>query len=211
MGCGLVIGSPRGTPLAAVRWVRVGSLNGPKLAAVRSAIGAYAPDAQIEGVAVESGVPDQPVGFDEIIRGARNRAARALSEQRCDLAIGIEDGLVALPTGRAAGELAHLNIGCVAVTDGKRDSIGFSSAFGYPPACTIPAVNDREPIGVVFDRFWEAHRGESAAQPSALSTGNIGRLSHGVLPRAEYARQGVLCALVAFVQPDLYGFDEEAP
>jgi hypothetical protein len=25
-----------------------------------------------------------------------------------------------------------------------------------------------------------------------------------VLPRAEYARHGVLCALVAFVQPDLY-------
>jgi non-canonical (house-cleaning) NTP pyrophosphatase len=48
------------------------------------------------------------------------------------------------------------------------------------------------------------------AKPSALSTGNIGRLSNGVLPRAEYARHGVLCALVAFVQPDLYGFEEGA-
>lgn len=204
-----MFGSSRGNPLVAVRWVRVGSLNEPKLAAVRSAIGAYAPDAQVEGVSVTSGVPEQPVGFEEIIRGARNRAARAFSKLRCDLAIGIEDGLVALPTGGVPGETAHLNIGCVAITDGKRDSIGFSSAFGYPLACTIPAVDDREPIGVVFDRFWEAHRGESPAQPSALSTGNIGRLSDGVLPRAEYARQGVLCALVAFVQPDLYGFDED--
>jgi len=65
-------------------------------------------------------------------------------------------------------------------------------------------------IGAGFDRLWEAHRGESAAKPSALSTGNIGRLSNGVLPRAEYARHGVLCALVAFVQPDLYGFEEGA-
>jgi inosine/xanthosine triphosphatase len=190
--------------------VRVGSVNEPKLAAVRSAIGAYAPDAKIEGIAVASGVPEQPVGFEEIIRGARNRAAGAVSESPCDLGIGIEDGLVPLPTGGSEGEGVHLNIGCVAITDGKRTSIGFSSAFGYPPECSNPAVRDREPIGAAFDRLWEAHRGDSAAKPSALSTGNIGRLSNGVLPRAEYARHGVLCALVAFVQPDLYGFEEDA-
>ena len=65
----------REKPLAAVRWVRVGSVNEPKLAAVRSAFGAYAPDAKIEGVAIASGVSEQPVGFEEVIRGARNRPA----------------------------------------------------------------------------------------------------------------------------------------
>jgi inosine/xanthosine triphosphatase len=205
-----VTGFSREKPLAAVRWVRVGSVNEPKLAAVRSAIGAYAPEAEIEGVEVASGVPEQPVGLEEVIRGARNRAAGALKGSTCDLGIGIEDGLVPLPTGGSEGEVVHLNIGCVAITDGGRISIGFSSAFGYPPECSIPAVRDRKPIGAVFDRLWEARRGESAANPSALSTGNIGRLSNGVLPRAEYARQGVLCALVAFVQPDLYGFEEAA-
>jgi inosine/xanthosine triphosphatase len=205
-----VTGASGKKSLAAVRWVRVGSVNEPKLAGVRSAIGAYAPDAKIEGVAVASGVPEQPVGFEEIIRGARNRAARAASGSPCDLGIGIEDGLVPLPTGDPEGEVVHLNIGCVAITDGERTSIGFSSAFGYPPECSIPAVRDREPIGAAFDRLWEAHRGDPAAKPSALSTGNIGRLSNGVLPRAEYARHGVLCALVAFVQPDLYGFEEGA-
>jgi inosine/xanthosine triphosphatase len=205
-----VTGISRDKPLAAVRWVRVGSVNEPKLAAVRSAIGAYAPDAKIEGVAVASGVLEQPVGFEEIILGARNRAAGAVSGSSCDLGIGIEDGLVPLPTVGPAGEVAHLNIGCVAITDGERTSIGFSSAFGYPPECSIPAVRDREPIGAAFDRLWEAHRGDSAVKPSALSTGNIGRLSNGMLPRAEYARHGVLCALVAFVQPDLYGFEEGA-
>ncbi len=200
----------RGESLATVRWVRVGSVNEPKLAAVRSAIGAYAPDAKIEGVAVASGVSEQPVGFEEVIRGARNRAANALSGSPCDLGIGIEDGLVPLPTGGSEDEVVHLNIGYVAITDGKRTSIGFSSAFGYPPVCSLPAVRDREPIGAVFDRLWESRGGELSAKPSALSTGNIGRLSEGVLPRAEYARHGVLCALVAFVQPDLYGFEEGA-
>lgn len=202
--------SSRENPLAGVRSVRVGSVNEPKLAAVRSAIGAYAPGARVEGVAVASGVPEQPIGFEEIIFGARNRATAAMSGSPCDLAVGIEDGLIPIPTGDSASEAAYLNIGCVAITDGERTSIGFSSAFGYPLECSIPAVRDREPIGPVFDRLWEAHRGESAAKPSALSTGNIGRLSNGALPRAEYARHGVLCALVAFVQPDLYGLDEDA-
>jgi inosine/xanthosine triphosphatase len=200
----------REKPLAAVRLVRVGSVNEPKLAAVRSAIGAYAPHAQIEGVAVASGVPEQPVGFEEVIRGARNRAAGAASGSPCDLGIGIEDGLVPLPTGGSEGEAVYLNIGCVAITDGARTSIGFSSAFGYPPECSIPAVRDREPIGAAFDRLWKSRVGEPAAKSSALSAGNIGRLSDGVLPRAEYARHGVLCALVAFVQPDFYGFEEGA-
>ncbi len=196
--------------MAAVRWVRVGSVHEPKLAAVRSAIVVYAPDAKVEGVTVASGVPEQPVGFEEIIRGARNRASRAVSGFPCDLGVGIEDGLVPLPTGGSKGEVAHLNIGCVAITDGERTSIGFSSAVGYPPGCSIPAVRDREPIGAALDRLWGARRGESAAKSSALSSGNIGRLSNGVLPRAEYARHGVLCAIVAFLQPDLYGLEKGA-
>ena len=199
----------RENPLAAVRWVRVGSVNEPKLAAVRSAIGVYAPDAKVEGVEVASGVPEQPVGFDEIIRGARNRAAGAARESSCDLGIGIEDGLIPYPVATSNGQIAHLNIGCVAITDGQRNSIGFSSAFAYPPDCSIPAAADRQPIGAVFDRLWEARRGDSARTPSARATGNIGRLSNDVLTRAEYTRHGVLCALVAYLQPDLYGSGED--
>ena len=196
-------------PLSNIKRVRVGSVNEPKLAAVRSALGAYAPDATVEGIAVDSGVPEQPVGFDEIIRGARNRAAGAASQSSCDLGIGIEDGLIPYPVATSNGQIAHLNIGCVAITDGQRNSIGFSSAFAYPPDCSIPAATDRQPIGAVFDRFWEARRGDSARTPSARTTGNIGRLSNDVLPRAEYTRHGVLCALVAFLQPDLYGSSED--
>jgi inosine/xanthosine triphosphatase len=195
-------------PLSNIKRVRVGSVNEPKLAAVRSALGAYAPDATVEGVAVDSGVPEQPVGFDEIIRGARNRAAGAVSGSSCDLGIGIEDGLIPYPVAISNCRIAHLNIGCVAITDGERNSIGFSSAFAYPPVCSIPSATDRQPIGAIFDRLWGAQRGDAARPPSARSTGNIGRLSNDVLPRAEYTRHGVLCALVAYLQPDLYDLDE---
>ena len=186
------------TPLAELRRVRVGSTNEPKLDAVRNALAPYAPDVEVAGVDVPSGVPEQPVGWEEIVRGARNRARLARASEPCDLGVGLEDGLVALPDGE--GELRHLNVGCAAIAHGERIWLGFSSGFAYPPGCTEPAVRDRAPIGSLFDRFWQQRRGEAAAR----TLGNIGKLTLGVLPRSEYIRHAVLCALVALIHGDLY-------
>jgi inosine/xanthosine triphosphatase len=182
----------------------VGSENEPKISAVRSALVAYAPEVRVEGIAVASGVPVQPVGLDEIVRGARNRAVRAGESGGCELGVGIEDGLVEISEQVAGGEMRCVNIGCAAITDGQRVSIGFSSAFAYPPECSGRAVRDREPIGELFDRLWAERREGSSGPPLARALGNIGKLTLGVLPRAEYARHAVLCALVAFLHPDLY-------
>jgi len=203
-----VSGGVSASPLAALREVRVGSANQPKVEAVRSALRAYAPEVRVEGVEVSSGVPEQPVGWDEIVRGARNRAHRARESAACDLAVGIEDGLVELPG--ADGTVRHVNVGCAAVADLLHTSIGFSSAFPYPPECTDRAVNGREPIGPLFDALWSARRGDGDSIPSGRTVGNVGKLTWGVLPRSEYARQAVLCALVAFLNPDLYGAPERA-
>ena len=77
-------------PPEALSWLRrvhVGSKNAPKIQAVRDALGAFVPDLEVDGVEVETGVPEQPVGFDEILRGAKNRAQAALARGGCDLAI----------------------------------------------------------------------------------------------------------------------------
>ena len=80
--------------LAHVRRVRVGSMNEPKIQAARGALRAYLPRARVEGASVESGISEQPVGLDEIARGARVRAERAFELGDCELAVGYEDGLV---------------------------------------------------------------------------------------------------------------------
>jgi inosine/xanthosine triphosphatase len=182
----------------------VGSRNEPKLAAVRSAFADYAPAALIEGSDVESGVPEQPVGIEEIIGGARNRAVAARDGAHCDLAVGIEDGLVALPAAAAAVGCDHVNVGCAVITDGTRFAAGFSSAFAYPPEVAALALREREPIGDLFDRLWRERRGDADTSASGRSVGNVGKLTAGVLTRAEYGRHAVLCALVAFLNPDLY-------
>jgi len=204
---------PIASPLARLESVRVGTQNGPKIAAVREALSAYAPAARVDGVSVESGVAEQPVGYPEIVRGAKNRARAAFRSGACDLAIGIEDGLVELELADGHGP-AVLNVGCAAVFDGERDSLGFSSGFAYPPAVSGPALRERAPIGDLFDALWNRSRagavvaGEApGSTASSLGVGNIGKLTLGVLPRSEYGRHAVVCALVRFLHPDLY-FDE---
>jgi inosine/xanthosine triphosphatase len=175
-------------------------MNPPKVAAVRAALSSYAASVEVEGVAVASGVPAQPVGFAEIVQGARNRAAAAANSGACDLAVGIEDGLASLPG--VEGEA--LNLGCASVTDGRRESFGLSAGFAYPPACLEPALRAREPIGALFDALWSRYREEEPADLSSQQSGNVGKLSLGALPRSEYVRHAVLCALFRFLHPDLY-------
>jgi inosine/xanthosine triphosphatase len=187
--------------------VRVGSSSAPKIQAVSEALSSFGLAPRVEGSPVESGVPEQPVGFDEILRGARARAEAALALGACDLAVGIEDGLVTLPGVSSIAGLASptLNLGCAWLSDGRRESFGLSSAFGYPDACAEAAVRDREPIGDLFDELWRGREDSASAQsPSGRGIGNIGKLTLGVLTRAEYARHAVVCGLVRYLHPDLY-------
>ena len=192
--------------------VRVGTENAAKLSAVRSALSGFVAsersELRIVGVAVQSGVPEQPLGWGEIVSGARHRAEAALASGEAALAVGIEDGLVQLGAGVSTEGLEdHYNMGCAWITDGHREGHGFSSGFAYPPACLEPAVREQAPIGDLFDAYWARHRspeGRAAEAPSGRGEGNIGRLTGGQLARAAYGAQAVVCALIRFLHTDLY-------
>ena len=64
-------------PLASPRRIAVGSTNPVKIGAVHAVLARIAPEATVEGVAVPSGVRDQPWGDEETIRGALARAHAA--------------------------------------------------------------------------------------------------------------------------------------
>lgn len=85
--------------LAAVRLVAVGSMNPVKIGATRNVLSRVAASAAVHGVSVASGVPDQPWGDDETIRGAVARAHAARTALHADWGVGIEGGVVALPDG----------------------------------------------------------------------------------------------------------------
>lgn len=72
--------------------VAVGSKNPVKIAAVREAFTKVWPKKHFvfEGVAVSSGVSNQPMSDEESFRGARNRAERAMKQIDADFGVGLE-------------------------------------------------------------------------------------------------------------------------
>jgi len=187
--------------LSSLRRVGVGSTNPPKLAGVRAAIAPFADAVEVSGCSVASGVSEQPVGFEEIVAGARQRALGAEAAGEFDLVVGYEDGLVEL----AGTDGTWFNVGCAAVRHDGAWGLGFSSGFAYPPDCAEPAARSRAPIGDLFDQLWKSQDFAPAeTAPSALSTGNVGKLTGGALPRAEYTRHAVLCALAPLLHPGLF-------
>ena len=203
--------------------VRVGTENQAKRLAVTTALRLYLADDDPIDVCptdVPSDVPEQPLGWDQIVSGARNRARHAFSVGDCVLAVGIEDGLVRTMEGSGATETPQgsaidlsgwMNLGCAFVTDGEREGHGFSSGFAYPRGALEPAIRDQEPIGDLFDDHWSRYRalpetahGAAESVPSGRSGGNIGRLTGGRLERSGYGSHAVINALIRFLHTDLY-------
>ncbi len=184
------------------RRVLVGSRNAPKIGAVRDAFRRYFRGVRVIGVGVEPGVPSQPIGWREILEGARNRARRAYEAGPCDLGVGYEDGLVPV----AGTRTGHVNFGCCAIFDGRQYALGFSGGFEYPAACTKAASRARTPVGDTFDRIFTRATGlrRPGGRPSALTIGNVGMLTGGKLTRREYTRHAVLGALIQLRHPQLY-------
>ncbi|HET7457794.1 MAG TPA: inosine/xanthosine triphosphatase [Gemmatimonadaceae bacterium] len=158
--------------LAAVRRVAVGSTNPVKVAAARAVLAPLvAPGAVVEGVAVASGVPDQPWGDDETIRGARARAAAALAASGADLAVAFEGGVVEEGPGGAVRTCAW-----AAVADrAGRSAVGGSLSMPLPPAVATMLRSGLE-LGHAIDALTDA-------RDTKHGLGAVGVLTAGLVDR----------------------------
>jgi inosine/xanthosine triphosphatase len=180
--------------------VAVGSTNPVKVAAVRAVILRVAPMAQVTGVAVSSGVPDQPMGDDETQRGARTRAQAALAASGAMLALGVEGGVVALPDGRL-----RTCAWAVAVDRAGREGVGGSLAMPLP-AAVAARVRAGEELGVAMDVV-------ARTSGTKVGRGAVGILTAGLLDRQGAYEPLVTYALAPWLAPALYveGHPEGAP
>jgi inosine/xanthosine triphosphatase len=131
--------------LAMLAHVIVGSTNPVKIAAVRAVLARVAPQAEVGGVAVASGVPDQPWGDAETIAGARTRARRALESSGAQLAVGLEGGVVREADGRV-----RTCAWAVIVAPDGREGVGGSLAMPLPHG-VVARLDAGEELGLAMD------------------------------------------------------------
>lgn len=166
--------------------IAVGSTNPVKLAAARAVVTRLTPRAVIEATGVRSGVPDQPFGDDETIRGAVERARAARETLDADFGIGLEGGVVEMPDGTM-----RTCAWAAVVSRSGRHGVGGSLAMPLPNA-VAQMIREGLELGHAMDRL----SGESNTKHGA---GAVGILTAGLVDRQAAYEVLVAYALSPFL------------
>ena len=175
--------------------VAVGSANPVKLAATEAAFDAMI-GATVESVVIDPGVSEQPVGHEETILGATNRARQALDAGTYDLGVGIEGGVAEfpIPDGGADGSEVADGLFLVmwaAIADGTRVELGAGPAIRLPETVTDRVRNDEE-LGPVMDEVFDLENVKE-------NEGAAGVLTGGLVDRQEALETALAGALGPFI------------
>ncbi len=177
--------------------VAVGSTNPAKRSGVQIALAAVFPDAtpELSWHDVPSGVPAQPWGDAETLRGAGNRAAGALrlADRSDAIGVGIEGGVL-----RRGGPVWSFSW-VVAVAPGGASGAARSAAFALPASVTRLLEQGLE-LGDAIDRVF-------GVVGSKREGGAVGLLTLGALERPELYAHAVLLALMPVLREALYASD----
>jgi inosine/xanthosine triphosphatase len=173
--------------------INVGTHNPLKVRATRNVLEKIYTNVDVEGIEVDSGVRDQPIGLDETIEGAMNRARNAFIG--VNLSVGIESGFLATPHSITG----YLDLQWCAIYDGDKITLGVSAGFEYPPAVVDEVLKGKE-VGEVMDRV-------TGVEKLGQKTGAVSFLSRGLLDRTENTEQCVLMAMIPRMNEGVYFVD----
>lgn len=172
--------------------VIVGSKNPIKLSSTEEAFSAaFFKDFLVNGVNAGSLVSDQPMGDEETLRGAINRAKNSqIAFPEADYWVGIEGGVGRDDSGMNA--FAWIYVLDKAGLFGKAKTGCF-----YLPQGISDLINQGMELGAADDQFF-------VKENSKQSGGSVGILTHGVVNRKEYYTQAIILALIPFLNKEFY-------
>ena len=173
----------------------VGSKNPNKIQAVKEAMQAFEPfaGADFQGVSADSGVSDQPIGLEETLTGAQNRAKQAFGD--CELSIGLESGLVPVPLTHSG----FMNLSACVIYDGRDMFAGLGPAFELPLSITRSVVDDHLELDEAILKS-----GMTNNPRIGYSEGIIGILTRGVVTRKDYMVPAVAMALARLMPARIF-------
>jgi inosine/xanthosine triphosphatase len=167
--------------------VGVGSANPVKIGATRTVFDHFFPGAEMRSADVRSGVPDQPWGDEETIRGAVNRAVAAREAVDGDFGIGIEGGVV----DGENGIVRTCAWAAVVARDGRR-GVGGSLSLELPPAVAALVRSGLE-LGHAMDAVTGEHNVKQGL-------GAVGILTDGLVTRQQAYESIIAYALVPLLK-----------
>ncbi len=181
--------------------IAVGTNNPIKIQATREIFTLFFPRCEIIQVKTKSGVPAQPVTQEETIQGAINRARQAQllgdpgNEVGSIFGVGIEAGLISTPQTRTG----FLSVQYTVILSPKGVmTLGASPGFEYPPG-VVEGIRTRK-----YHEISEAMAQLSQDPDIKHTTGAIGFLTRGKMNRLDLTKNGILMALIPFLNEREY-------
>lgn len=168
----------------------VASKNQVKVKATLLGFESYFSGVEIEGVSVESGVPDQPMSDAETLTGALTRVKNAKLEfPEANYWVGIEGGIEAEEIGLTA-------FAWIVIQDNTKIGQSRTTSFQLPPKVAA-LISDGYELGVANDLLFKK---ENLKQKS----GAVGILTKNQISRTELYAQAVYLALIPFINSEIY-------
>ena len=169
----------------------IGSQNPVKIRGVVDAFSKFYNINAVKAVRVETGIPLQPIGLNQIIEGAKKRAELSMSSE-CDFAIGVEAGFYLVNNEPYDVEAAYI------LSKTGEWSIGFSPSFPVPRRIYGAIING------VYRELEEAIERIFNVEKIGDREGFIGLLTRRTCDRWVLSYYATLMALVKFINRDLY-------
>ena len=173
--------------------ILIGTKNPGKIEGAKKAFERYFDNVEIEGISVDSEVPDQPVN-SEIIIGAKNRIKNLKKYAKenkieSDFYIASEAGIT-----NSLGEWIDINCAVIEDKEGFQ-SIGTSQGFPIPDKY-IEEIR-KTGLGKVMDRLFNK-------KDTGKGQGGISYLSKGEITRIDLSKNAFIMALTRFINGDLW-------
>ncbi|HEU0051003.1 MAG TPA: inosine/xanthosine triphosphatase [Patescibacteria group bacterium] len=149
--------------------IAVGSSSPHKIDAVQQAASKFFTACGISNCPAKSGVGIQPIGLEETLKGAQNRALAAAQKFPNAICVGIESGIVKMG-------LHWFDIAVVVVRRHETESVSVSAGIRLPDECVSEAIQrglERTTVGSVVAEFYH---GDETDPHTRLSRGKVTRM-----------------------------------
>ena len=171
--------------------VLMGTKNPGKIEGAKQAFEEYFDGIEIEGIAVDSDVSNQPFN-DEIFKGATNRVKNLKNYAKsnnieADFYIASEAGIIDL-----SGEFVSINSAYIEDKAGLK-SLGISQGFPVPEKY-IEEIKEKE-LSSVMDKLFEGNR-------LSDGKGGINFLTKGKVSRIELTKNAFIMALTKYINEE---------
>lgn len=145
----------------------------------------------VEGVTIESGVNDQPIGREETLQGAKNRLTSLIvAAPDADYWVGIEGGI------ETHDDTMEVSAWIVIKSKDGQIGTGKTGAFILPPEI-VAHIHDGKELGTATDIVFGQTNSKQAG-------GSVAELTGGLIDRTAHYEVGVIFALIPFKNPELY-------